>query len=318
MLHIGILGGADIAFNKFIPALETVSEATCVGIASNTPAKLQRFVDKYNLPVFNSYEELINSPQVDCVYVPLPPAFHYEWAKKALLAGKHVFLEKPSTTSYAQTKDLVDIAREKNLVITENYMFAYHEQMNKIHEIIDGGQLGKVRLYRSSFGFPRRGEGDFRYNKALGGGTMMDNAGYTVKLATLMLGPSIRLLSAHLCYEENGLDIFGTAEFVNDEEVTMQVSFGMDCRYQCTLEAWGSTGRFTTGRIYTAPEGLAPTATLEIGNEVSEITLPADNHFAKSIENYIKATKEADLRDKLACDLLLQSKLVEEIIEWHN
>ena len=70
---------------------------------------------------------MLNDESVDCVYIPLPPAFHYEWAKKALLAGKHVFLEKPSTTSLKYTEELVKLAEERGLVIQENYMFQYHD-----------------------------------------------------------------------------------------------------------------------------------------------------------------------------------------------
>lgn len=318
MLRIGILGAADIAFTKFIPALELVKEATIVGIASNSSDKLSRFVEKYGVEVFSSYDELIESPVVDCVYIPLPPAFHYKWAKKALLAGKHVFLEKPSTTSFKDTEELVVLAREKNKVIQENYMFVYHNQLQAIRDILDGPELGKIRLFRSSFGFPRRQGDDFRYKKELGGGTMFDNAGYTVKLATYLLGPSIKLLSSHLYREEDGLDIFGSAEFVNDEGVSMQVSFGMDCKYQCSLEAWGSTGRLTTDRIYTAPDNFVPVARIELGNEVKEISLPSDNHFVKSIEIFIEATKNDELRSKLAKDMLVQSRMVEEIIEWEK
>ena len=178
MFRIGILGAADIAFNRFLPALEKVQGVQCAGVASNSPDKLRRFVDKYNIHVYESYDEVIQDENVDCIYVPLPPVFHYEWAKKALLAGKHVFLEKPSTISAEQTRELVWLAGSMGLVLQENYMFQYHAQLADIEKIIASGELGKLRLVRTSFGFPRRAGGDFRYVKELGGGTMLDNGGY--------------------------------------------------------------------------------------------------------------------------------------------
>ena len=314
MIRIGILGAADIAYNKFIPALCQVSGAECAGVASNSGKKIERFVEKYNLHVYSSYDEVINDGSVDCVYIPLPPAFHYEWAKKALLAGKHVFLEKPSTTSLECTKELVELAGERGLVIQENYMFQYHDQLARLKELVAEGRIGKLRLVRTSFGFPRRAEGDFRYNKALGGGTMMDNGGYTIKLITELLGGSTRYISSKLDYdEETGVDIFGTAEFANDDGVIAQAAFGMDCQYQCSLELWGSKGRITTGRIYTAPADYTPTALIETGSESATIELPGDDHFVKSIRMFLEALNDENIRKNMAAALVRQSAFVEDV-----
>lgn len=314
MLRIGILGAADIAYNKFLPSLKTVEGAQCVGIASNSPHKLERFVKDYELKVYDSYDAVIEAENVDCVYIPLPPAFHYKWAKKALIAGKHVFLEKPATATYDEAQELVSMAREKGLVIQENYMYQYHAQLKEIMDIMQSGQLGKIRLIRTSFGFPRRGGNDFRYIKELGGGTMMDNGGYTVKLVTKLLGNNVRLLSSSLDYEGD-IDIFGSAEFVNEEGVMAQAAFGMDCQYQCSLEVWGSTGRLTTGRIYTAPAGLEVSAVIEDKDGRREIKLSSDDHFARSIEIFAKAVGDNALGESLAEDMLVQARLVQAVID---
>lgn len=315
MFRIGILGAADIAYNKFLPSLQTVEGVECAGIASNSPHKLERFVKEFGLKVYEGYDSIIEDINVDCVYIPLPPAFHYEWAKKALLAGKHVFLEKPSTTCLEKTKELVELARERGLVIQENYMFQYHAQLRDIIDIIESGELGKVRLIRTSFGFPRRGEGDFRYNKELGGGTMMDNGGYTIKLITKLLGNDVRLITSNLDYDDNGIDIFGTAQFANADGVMAQAAFGMDCQYQCSLEVWGSLGRLTTGRIYTAPAGLEVSAHIEGGNGNRDIRLSSDDHFARSIEVFVNALEDEQLKRQLGEDLVVQASLVEQVIK---
>lgn len=319
MFRIGVLGAADIAYNKFLPALDKVEGVLCAGVASNSPNKLARFVERYNVHVYSSYDEVINDENVDCVYIPLPPAFHYEWAKKALLAGKHVFLEKPSTTSAEQTEELVKLAQERGLVIQENYMFQYHAQLEAIEKIITSGELGKLRLVRTSFGFPRRAEGDFRYIKELGGGTMMDNGGYTIKLVDRLLGGSARLTSSSLDFDKKtGVDIFGTAEFVNDEGVAAQAAFGMDCQYQCSLELWGSKGRLTTGRIYTAPDGFVPTALIETGAGSKSVELPSCDAFEESIKMYLKAVSDDELRVDMAKALIRQSKFVDAVRKKEN
>lgn len=314
MFKIGILGAADIAFNRFLPALEKVQGVQCAGVASNSPDKLKRFVDKYNIHVYESYDEVIQDENVDCIYVPLPPVFHYEWAKKALLAGKHVFLEKPSTISAEQTRELVGLAGSMGLVLQENYMFQYHAQLADIEKIIASGELGKLRLVRTSFGFPRRAGGDFRYVKELGGGTMLDNGGYTIKLINRLLGKSARLVASKLDYdEETGVDIFGTAEFMNADGVLAQAAFGMDCQYQCSLELWGSKGRLTTGRIYTTPDGFVPTALIETGAGSRSIELASCDAFEESIKMYLRAVDDDSVRADMAQELVRQAEFVDAV-----
>lgn len=314
MFRIGILGAADIAFNRFLPALEKVQGVQCAGVASNSPDKLKRFVDKYNIHVYESYDEVIQDENVDCIYVPLPPVFHYEWAKKALLAGKHVFLEKPSTISAEQTRELVGLAGSMGLVLQENYMFQYHAQLADIEKIIASGELGKLRLVRTSFGFPRRAGGDFRYVKELGGGTMLDNGGYTIKLINRLLGRSTRLVASRLDYdEETGVDIFGTAEFMNADGVLAQAAFGMDCQYQCSLELWGSKGRLTTGRIYTTPDGFVPTALIETGAGSRSIELASCDAFEESIKMYLRAVDDDSVRADMAQELVRQAEFVDAV-----
>lgn len=314
MFRIGILGAADIAFNRFLPALEKVQGVQCSGVASNSPDKLKRFVDKYNIHVYESYDEVIQDENVDCIYVPLPPVFHYEWAKKALLAGKHVFLEKPSTISAEQTRELAGIAGSMGLVLQENYMFQYHAQLADIEKIIASGELGKLRLVRTSFGFPRRAANDFRYVKELGGGTMLDNGGYTIKLINRLLGKSTRLVASKLDYdEETGVDIFGTAEFMNADGVLAQAAFGMDCQYQCSLELWGSKGRLTTGRIYTTPDGFVPTALIETGAGSRSIELASCDAFEESIKMYLRAVDDDSVRADMAQELVRQAEFVDAV-----
>ena len=292
-----------------ISHLTDVQGVQCAGVASNSPNKLRRFVDKYNIHVYESYDEVIQDENVDCIYVPLPPVFHYEWAKKALLAGKHVFLEKPSTISAEQTRELVGLAGSMGLVLQENYMFQYHAQLADIEKIIASGELGKLRLVRTSFGFPRRAGGDFRYVKELGGGTMLDNGGYTIKLINRLLGRSTRLVASRLDYdEETGVDIFGTAEFMNADGVLAQAAFGMDCQYQCSLELWGSKGRLTTGRIYTTPDGFVPTALIETGAGSRSIELASCDAFEESIKMYLRAVDDDGLRADMAQELVRQAE----------
>jgi len=328
MKRIGIICPSEIAFRRFLPAL---SEAGCfeyagVAIASKKEfvgatdeilakerSKAQSFVDSYGGEIFEGYNRLIHSDGIDAVYLPLPPGLHYKWAKEAVSAGKHILVEKPCTTSFSDTEDLVNDADGKELAAHENYMFAFHNQLEAINGIVDSGEIGAVRLYRVSFGFPMRAQNDFRYNKALGGGALLDCGGYTLKYASMLLGPTAQIKYAQSnCIDGFSVDMYGSAALVNENGVTVQVAFGMDHNYKCELEVWGSKGTIYTNRILTAPAGLVPEMIIRKGNEEEKRNLPADDAFKKSILHFYHCIENRELRKANYQILLRQAKLVDD------
>jgi hypothetical protein len=281
--------------------------------------KAQTFVDAYGGKIYEGYETLITSPDIDMVYLPLPPALHHKWAKKVLQNGKHAYVEKPFTTNLQDTQELLAIAKEKKLAVHENYMFIFHSQLQAIQELITGGEIGKVRQYRVSFGFPRRATNDFRYNKSLGGGALLDAGGYCMKYASWLLGDTARLLCANSYYEQEfEVDIFGSCTMTNDEGTIVQMSFGMDCDYKCELEAWGSTGTLTTGRILTAPDGLEPDMVIKHNQEFIKKKLPADNAFEMSIRRFYDCLTKDAIREDNYRLIERQSAFVSEFMELSN
>jgi predicted dehydrogenase len=262
----------------------------------------------------SSFEELIQREDLDAIYIPQPPALHFKWAQMALNAGKHVMVEKPSTTCLKDSTALVELAKKNNLALHENYMFQYHSQIKKIRELVDSGVIGKLRLIRADFGFPMRAKNDFRYNQALGGGALLDAGGYTMKLASILLGPSVKVdASCMVGMEGYEVDMAGSATLSNDDGLVCQIGYGMDCGYKCSIELWGSTGRILSNRIFTAPPEYVPTATIETNSGKEEVTLEADSHFEHSIETFVRAVREEDFRQKLYDGILTQAGLVEAV-----
>ncbi len=319
-ISVGIICPSEIAFRRFLPSLQKVSEFSFAGVSIASPEewavdakstenthaildkernKAQTFIDNYGGKIYEGYQTMISSPEVDVVYLPLPPALHFKWAKQALEYGKHAYVEKPFTTCLEDTLLLLDIARQKKLAVHENYMFIYHRQLQAVQKLIEQGEIGKVRLYRISFGFPRRSAGDFRYNKDLGGGALLDAGGYCMKYASWLLGDTARMVCANAYYEKDfEVDIFGSCTMVNDEGTIVQMSFGMDCDYKCELEAWGSSGTLTTGRILTAPDGFEPEMIIKHNQDYITMKLPADFSFVKSIRRFYSCLADDTVREE--------------------
>mgnify|MGYP000846282711 CR=1 FL=1 len=313
-IRLGILGTADIAFRRFLPALKKCDDFEYIGIASRDINKTRPFIESYGGIGFSDYDSLIQSELIDAVYIPLPPALHYEWAKKALDNGKHVLLEKPFTTNLQDSTDLINKASEAGLALHENYMFQYHSQLTEILEVLNSGLIGDIRIIRSSFGFPLRNGNDFRYNNELGGGAVLDIGGYITKLATILLGKTIEVKTATINNLKNyDVDIFGSVTFENDKGIVFQGAFGMDCYYQCSLGVWGSKGKLYTKRIFTAPPELKPKLLIETSDDIRELNLSQDDHFEKSIHAFYNSIMDENSRKKAYNEIILQAELVSRL-----
>ena len=332
-MRIGILCPSEIAYRRFLPALKQIDDVIFAGVGVNSPyerygdtlpgkeetaqmlergkIKAGQMISGYGGRLFDSYESVVSAPDIDAVYIPLPPALHYKWAKRALECGKHVLVEKPSTISCADSKSLVGIASERELALHENYMFIFHDQLDAIEEVVNSGEIGDVRLYRISFGFPRRSADDFRYNRSLGGGALLDAGGYTLKYAARLLGDTAEFKYAVLDHTDDPeVDIYGSAALVNEAGVTAQIAFGMDNDYRCELEVWGSKGTLRAGRVFTAPAGFVPTMTIKKNTSVWEQPLPADDAFRKSIEYFVRCMTDKETREESYRAILKQARLM--------
>jgi len=340
-IRIGIICPSEIALRRFMPALQLVDGFEFIGIGvcteqerfgTNFPCdeivkeilkaeydKAQVFIDQYGGKIFDGYETIVKTPEIDAIYIPLPPALHYKWSKMALENKKHVLVEKPSTTSAEDTKNLTQSADWNNLALHENYMFIFHDQLTAINDIIASGEIGDVRLYSIKFGFPLREINDFRYNKALGGGALIDAGGYTIKYATILLGETTKIVCAQMNYTDKfEVDVYGSATLVNNEGTTAQIAFGMDNNYKCELEVWGSAGCLTTGRILTAPGGFIPQVTIRNGNIDKVRDLPADDSFLKSIQKFEHCIKNKNERIENYKFIEKQAELIDEFKRLAN
>src|SRR5688572_18936519 len=185
----GILGAADIAIKKVIPALRASRLSVPVAIASRDGAKARAAAAALGIPrAYGSYEELLADPDVEVVYNPLPNHLHVPWSILAAEAGKHVLCEKPIALTAGEARSLV-AARDANGVhIAEAFMVRTHPQWHEVKRLIDDGRIGDVRLIAGNVSYFRRDPTDIRSNPAWGGGALMDIGCYPIFIARWMFG----------------------------------------------------------------------------------------------------------------------------------
>ena len=217
------------------------------------------------------------------------------------------------------TLELIEISKKNNLALHENYMFVYHNQINYINEIIDSNQIGDIRLIRLSFEFPKRANNDFRYNKDLGGGALLDCGGYTIKYASMLLGETAEIEQAVSNYtDEFKVDMYGSAVMKNKENQIVQLSFGMDNSYRCSLEVWGSLGYIFTNRIFTAPDNYNPIIEITANSEMKKVELEKDDTFLKSIKSFENSIQNINTREITFKEIEKQAYLVDNFLRITN
>jgi predicted dehydrogenase len=190
----GILGAGRIA-DKFCEALNFTEGAAVYAVASRNAENAQAFASKHKATVcYNNYTDLVNDPNVDVVYIATPHAFHYEHTMLCLQHNKAVLCEKPLSLNSIQSTEMTAVATKQQLFLMEGLWTRFMPFTEKILTLIAEDSIGVVKHIQADFGFAVPFNADSRmYNKALGGGSVLDIGIYPIFLATLILGSPIKV-----------------------------------------------------------------------------------------------------------------------------
>lgn len=312
-IRIGVMGCANIAVRSVIPAIVSKSGLELIAVASRDMDKAHRTADIFGCDAVEGYQNLLERKDIDAVYMPLPTGLHDEWVIKCLEAGKHVLAEKSLACNLVEAGKMVDKAAASNLLLMEDFMFRYHSQHQFVRTLLDSGEIGEIRLFRSCFGFPPLAEDNFRYDKALGGGALLDAGGYPVSASQYFLGKGLSVKAANLHYDkEKGVDVYGSAYLSSPSGVVSEIAFGFDNFYQCNYEFWGSKGKIFVERAFTPPPGFKPRIVLEKQDHRHEFQAKPDNHFANILAEFNRAIVEEDHATHLD-EVLDQARILDEI-----
>ena len=142
----GVMGNANIARVCVIPAIQKSKNGRVRVLATRRPAEARQTATEHNIAhVYGSYQELLDDPEIDAIYVPLPNRLHHPWTIKALRAGKHVLCEKPLACNAAQAREMARAAEDAGKLLLEAFMYRFHPRTCRIKQLVDAGAIGRVR-----------------------------------------------------------------------------------------------------------------------------------------------------------------------------
>lgn len=243
ILKLGVVGNGRIA-KRFIKESKYVSGIDIDYVYGRNPQKLEQLCNDFGLEkYFTNYSEFLKN--VDAVYIALPHTMHYEYTKNALLAGKHVLCEKPITLSEKETKELFQIAKDKNLILQEAIKTVYSPCFDKLISIAQSGIIGTIRDIDATFTKLVTDKTLREFNPELGGGSLTELGSYPLCIITKLLGTQPdKIEYTTMIDPETGVDLMTKAAIIYEKAIGIaNVGIGVKKEGDCVISG-------TDGYIY--------------------------------------------------------------------
>ncbi len=286
----GVLGYAGIARNHVIPAMVNAENGEAFAIASRSRDKLKEALERFGFrKVYESYDKLLEDPEIDAVYIPLPNALHKEWAMKAAGHGKHVLCEKPLALTGADCRELAEVFRQNRVKLMEAFMYRFLPGTVKLREILDSGAIGQIRHIYSSHRFHLENDGDVRVSRELGGGCLRDVGCYPVNLVGWLLDSCPESVSAQKTMFQ-GVDHALTACLKYKDGVMANISCGFDGCSVMVTEINGTKGSILMRNTFIDSE--SPILLFDAEGGMREIPVETSQCYRLEVERFSAAVLE--------------------------
>ncbi|MGB4587699.1 MAG: Gfo/Idh/MocA family oxidoreductase [Clostridiaceae bacterium] len=308
----GILGYARIAEMSTIPAILEAENAVFYAMASRDQAKREACVEKFHCEkTFETYDELLDDPKVDAVYVPLPNSLHKEWAIKAMEKGKHVLCEKPMTLNEKDAIEMVESSKKNGVILMEAFMYRYTHRTRKVQEILESGVIGEVKHVTSSFRFFLNRANTIKMNSALGGGSLYDVGCYPLNFVQMVVGeePSEVHVTAEM---ESGVDVSASVLLKYESGKIATIHSGFNAFGRNYSEITGTKGRLEIPDTFLDNEG---SISLVTDSGVEEISIPGCHRYTLEIEDFSRAVLLGEKPLFSLEETLRNSRIMDKVLE---
>lgn len=283
----GIIGASKFALEHMGPAIHLAKGSDLYAVASRDLNKVAAFKNFCaTCLAIPSYEELLQNPNIDAVYIPLPHHLHTEWAIKALNSGKHVLAEKPIAMHNNDFELLLKARDTTGLMASEAYMIVHHPQWQRARQMIGDGAIGNVIHITGGFSYDNSDDPTNIRNQAeMGGGGMRDIGVYIIGAATYVMNEALENITAKVRLE-NGFDVFTSIQgTLGASQYSSYVSTRMHPHQEMSFH--GSTGILRL----TAPfnPNVFGEARLELHQPALGLRVerfPGANHYIKQVEAF--------------------------------
>jgi predicted dehydrogenase len=307
IIRFGVLGTARVVSYGLLAPAREIPGVNVIGIASRTLQKAKDYAAAHGIQHgFGSYEALLEYSDIDAVYVALPTALHYQWARRAMEAGKHVLCEKPLAANAQLAQELADCARQHNRVLVEGMHLPYSAQLRRQRDLIASGEFGRLLRIESCFRatFARMAKDDFRQSFELGGGATLDLGCYAVSCLRYLAREEPEVLSARCKCLSPQVDRWMRAEcrFPSGVEGVAECGFrgfytpraGVAVTCERGSIKWGGRGLVYNKNGKAVEEQIAPTPTFRLQLESFAKSIRGEKSDALSLDESLLTARLLD------------------------
>lgn len=277
----GVLGAANIGVKLVAPAIRASTNGRLVAIGSRNPQRARElFAFAPEVAIHSNYESVINDPEIEAIYIPLPNSLHAEWTIKALKAGKHVLCEKPLAVTAEQGVSMVQAARDSGMLLMEAFMYRFHPQTLWALEQVSEGSIGKVKLIRSSFSFKVGSRPhDIRLQADLAGGSLMDVGCYPVNFCRAVYGRTPIAVGARVYVPAGGeVERYASAVLDFDDGCLGLIDSSLELPDRQAAEIIGEEGKITIPLLFTPGHSETVVILALEGQTIHQRFAPADQY----------------------------------------
>jgi xylose dehydrogenase (NAD/NADP) len=316
-MHVrwGVISGAQIGLNHVIPAIQRSANGRVVCLGTPRPDRVRERVEKLGIPrLYDTYAAVLDDPEVEAVYVPLPNSMHREWTIRAAEHGKHVLCEKPMGLTAAECEEMIEACARHGVLLMEAFMYRFHPQQAVIHEILESGRIGTVQMVRGAFTFRLNlaDTSNIRLSRELWGGALMDVGCYCINAARYYFGAEpVSVLASARIPPELGVDttLHGLLEFESGY-APFVVSLQMASQPQ--VEIVGDRGRIEIPRCFIPGDDPPPLAVTADGRR-EERVVEAANSYLHQVEAFAGSVRSGQAVPLPPSDAAANLRVIEAI-----
>ena len=212
-LRWGILSSSGFAVEHIIPALLQCEGLELTAVSSRSAETAKQLAAKFGIArAHGSYQALVEDPELDVVYNPLPNHLHVPWSIKALEAGKHVLCEKPLAMNAAEAENLIAARDKAGLLVQEAFVIRHHPQWRRVRELVRDGRIGTLKGAQGWLSYRLEDAENFRNKPEMGGGGLMDIGVYPMVTSRYIFeAEPTRVFAAIRRDTETGVDCLASA-----------------------------------------------------------------------------------------------------------
>jgi xylose dehydrogenase (NAD/NADP) len=317
-LRWGVIGATSwVARVAVLPAMRESPHAQIVAVASRDPEAGRRVALATGAQRFHTgYEGVLEDPDVEAVYIPLPNGLHRRWTERAAAAGRHVLCEKPLACSGDDARAMQAVCADAGVRLMEAYMTAFHPRHRAAVDIARGGELGELRSMRSVFTFPLADAANHRWLRGMGGGALLDVGVYCLTPLLEIAGRPPLHVAAARTRGGDGVDasLRGWLDFGDGLVATVECSFEAPERQ--LLEVTGTDAVLLVERPFTCGPADTGMRLVHRDGGVEERRSPALDAYREMVDAAWAEVRRGDgapSRFRTAADTLAVAALCDRL-----